>query len=343
MEYGHFECSFTRRAANTLVLGLDLKAGVPVPGRERSVMRVLKAGIRRMLRARGYEICFTFELDSLRRNQCTYVPPGHYFSPHPDLSLIRAKESSLFDPTRPVLDIDLREAEQLQLLHRIADIYPTIDFPERPADGSRYYYENPAYPYSDGIVLHAMLRLIRPQRLIEVGSGFSSAATLDTNERHFNHAIELTFIEPHPQLLMGLMTDEDRRRHRVIPSRLQDVDLSCFEALGPNDILFIDSTHVVKAESDVNLIFFEILPRLRSGVYIHFHDVFFPFEYPKEYVYEGRTWQELYLLRALLQNNVRYSIEYFQQLMFFRHFDFFKTRLPLCLKNGGANMWLKKR
>jgi len=123
---------------------------------------------------------------------------------------------------------------------------------------------------------------------------------------------------------------------------LQELNPALFEKLGENDILFIDSTHVSKVNSDVNFIFFEILPRLQKGVYIHFHDIFYPFEYIKEWVYQGRAWQEIYLLRAFLQDNPRYSIEYFQDFMFYKHLDFFKTHLPLCLKNSGGSFWLKK-
>jgi hypothetical protein len=94
--------------------------------------------------------------------------------------------------------------------------------------------------------------------------------------------------------------------------------------------------------SDVNYIFFEILPRLKSGVYIHFHDVFFPFEYVKEWVYEGRAWQELYLLRAFLQNNPLYQIVYFQDFLFHKHRRYFENHLPLFLKNSGGNIWLQK-
>ena len=109
-----------------------------------------------------------------------------------------------------------------------------------------------------------------------------------------------------------------------------------------NDVLFIDSTHVSKVGSDVNYIFFEILPRLRSGVHIHFHDIFYPFEYPKEWVYEGRNWNEIYMLRAFLQYNSDFQITYFQHMMTQRHRAFFQERMPLSVKNLGGNIWLKR-
>lgn len=187
-----------------------------------------------------------------------------------------------------------------------------------------------------------MLRHLMPKKVIEIGSGFSSCATLDTNEMFFNGSLELTFIEPYPDLLMSLIKKEDTKNINVIPQRLQDVELSEFETLEANDILFIDSTHVSKINSDVNLIFFEILPVLSSGVYIHFHDIFFPFEYPKHWIYEGRAWNEIYMLRAFLQYNSNFSIVLMNTFMEHFHEPFFREEMPLCLKNRGGSIWVRK-
>src|SRR5690606_1842332 len=183
-----------------------------------------------------------------------------------------------------------------------------MPFKAEKSEGLRYYFENSAYAYSDAIHLYCMLRHLKPRKLIEVGSGHSSCVTLDTNELFLGGSVETTFIEPYPELFMSLIKESDRAKINIVPTRLQDVDLSLFETLQANDILFIDSTHVSKINSDVNYIFFEILPRLASGVYIHFHDIFFPFEYPKAWVYEGRAWNEAYILRAFLQYNNAFSV-----------------------------------
>jgi hypothetical protein len=138
------------------------------------------------------------------------------------------------------------------------------------------------------------------------------------------------------------MKPQDEASVTIIESKLENLDPTLFEELAENDILFIDSTHVSKVNSDVNWMFFEILPRLRKGVHIHFHDIFHPFEYPKEWIYQGWAWQEAYLLRAFLQDNQRYQITYFQDFMFKNFHHYFAQYLPLCLKNGGASLWLKK-
>jgi hypothetical protein len=187
-----------------------------------------------------------------------------------------------------------------------------------------------------------MIRHLQPRRIIEVGSGFSSCVTLDTNELFFGGSIETTFIEPFPELLLSLLKKPDRQRMSIIPTRLQDVDLSVFDALQANDILFIDSTHVSKIDSDVNRIVFDILPGLAPGVHIHFHDIFYPFEYPDVWLLEGRAWNEAYILKAFLQYNSSFRVVLMSSFLARYHEPFLREHLPLCLNNTGGNLWLRK-
>ena len=282
------------------------------------------------------------ELASLREGQ-RFAPPGHFYSPIPSLDEIRRDESRIFGGApRHVAGVELHETEQLQLLREFVAYYGDMPFQGQKSGGLRYYYENPNYSYSDAILLHCMIRHLRPKRIIEVGSGFSSCMTLDTNDLFFAGSIRTTFIEPYPELLMSLLKDTDSSNARVIRSRLQDVDLAEFESLQANDILFIDSTHVSKIASDVNRIFFDILPRLSSGVHVHVHDIFFPFEYPKEWVYEGRAWNEAYILRAFLQYNCAFRVVLMNTYMELFHEAFFREKMPLCLKNPGGSIWIRR-
>lgn len=191
-------------------------------------------------------------------------------------------------------------------------------------------------------MLYSMIRHFRPKRIIEVGSGYSSCATLDTNESFFGNAISCTFIEPYTDLLNSLIREEDKSRINIIPKRLEDVDEEIFTSLEENDILFIDSTHVSKINSDVNYLFFRILPLLRKGVIIHIHDIFYPFEYPKEWIYEGRAWNELYLLRAFLQYNDAYSILMFNSYISQFHPDMMAQEMPLFMRDSGSSFWMMK-
>jgi hypothetical protein len=134
----------------------------------------------------------------------------------------------------------------------------------------------------------------------------------------------------------------ERERLHVLGRRLQDVPLDRFRALQANDILFFDSTHVCKIGSDVNYAVFEILPSLAPGVLVHFHDVFHPFEYPPAWVYEGRNWSEAYLLRAFLQFNEAFEIVYFNTFLAHFHRALLAELMPLCLRNTGGSIWLRR-
>lgn len=122
----------------------------------------------------------------------------------------------------------------------------------------------------------------------------------------------------------------------------KEVDLSYFEQLEKGDILFIDSTHISKIGSDVNYLLFEILPRLKKGVYIHFHDIFYPFEYPYEwYKKDGWIWNELYMLRAFLMNNKNYRIIFFVDYLSKKY----TAKMQECLNMNnpfGGSLWIEK-
>lgn len=282
------------------------------------------------------------ERDALRKD-CGMFPPGHFYSPIPSLDEVRRDDAQIFAaPPRTLPGIHLRETEQLALLDELGRFYGDIPFPERKTPELRYYYENPFYSYSDAVFLHCMIRHLEPARIVEVGSGFSSCVTLDTRERFFDGAIDVTFIEPYPRILLSLLREGERDRTRILERRLQDVPLEEFAALGRNDILFIDSTHVSRVNSDVNRIFFEILPSLAPGVHIHFHDVFYPFEYPREWIYQGRAWNEAYALRTFLQYNGAFPIVLMNTFLQHFHRALFSERMPLCLKNPGGSIWLRK-
>jgi predicted O-methyltransferase YrrM len=273
----------------------------------------------------------------------TWVPPGHFYSPIPSLEEIRSKEKELFaEIPREIPGIDMNVEEQLRLFDHFKKYYGEQPFEAQKKNNMRYFFENPAYLYSDAIFLHCMIRHFKPRRIIEIGSGYSSCVMLDTNELFFNNEIQCTFIEPYPELLLSLMKAADKDRVEIISHNLQDIAIKKFENLTEGDFLFVDSTHVSKINSDVNYIFFKVLPMLSKGVYIHFHDIFYPFEYPKEWVYEGRSWNEAYILRAFLEYNNSFKIIFFNT--FLEHFyeDIFLRQMPLCLKNRGGSIWLKK-
>ena len=281
---------------------------------------------------------------TLHNEQNQFFPPGHFSSPIPSLEEIKENEKNIFNiDSKSIPSINLNEGKQLKTFDVFKRFYAEIPFKENKQQNLRYFFENPAYSYSDAIFLYCMIRYLKPQKIIEVGSGYSSCVILDTNEIYCDNNIECTFIEPYPQLLESLITEQDKKRVIIIPKRLQDIELSNFKSLDRGDILFIDSTHVSKINSDVNYIFFDILPSLNSGVYIHFHDIFYPFEYPKEWIYQGIAWNEAYLLRAFLQYNDTFEIVFFNTFMEHFHEEKFNSYMPLCMKNRGGSIWIRKK
>ncbi|HTP30314.1 MAG TPA: class I SAM-dependent methyltransferase [Anaeromyxobacteraceae bacterium] len=323
-----------RQVARTLV------ARVPLLGQalvRHDALRRERDGLRKTveeLRARGAD----------QNDTRQFVPPGHFYSAIPSLAEIRPRAPRLFGPPpRTLPGIDLREQQQLELLQAFQPLYNEQPFPETAAPPRRYCFQNDAYSYSDAIFLHCMIRHARPKRIIEVGSGYSSCVTLATNELFFNDAIACTFIEPYPDLLKSLLRPGDEGRITLLPHDAQTIDLAIFEQLEANDILFIDSTHVSKIGSDVNYLFFDVLPSLAAGVHVHVHDIFYPFEYPADWIFEGRAWTEAYLLRSFLTFNDAFEITFFNTFMERFHEAYFRDHMPLCLKNTGGSIWLRRR
>ncbi len=218
----------------------------------------------------------------------------------------------------------------------------TAPFAQSATPGLRYAFDNPAYSWADGSILHAMLRRYRPSRVIEIGSGWSSVCMVDTIEHYFDSDCELTFIEPYSRLLHDLLGDY-RGKVRFLEQPVQRVPREHFVSLKENDILFIDSTHVLRTGSDVCFELFEILPLLSRGVIVHIHDMFWPFEYPRSWaVDENRSWNELYAVRALLTNNDHWNIIMFNDLFAKFEHKLIAETYPPFLRNPGSALWLQR-
>jgi hypothetical protein len=171
---------------------------------------------------------------------------------------------------------------------------------------SRLYLVNGTYMAVDAHMYYALIRHLRPKRIIEVGAGFSTLFAYEALKRgnSFDHT-QLHVVEPYPEAIIkeGLESIAKVRREFV-----QDVQPAFFDQLEAGDILFIDSTHVVKEGNDVLYLYLEVLPRLKPGVYVHVHDINLPEPYPSCYLDYGWFWNEQYLLQAYLINNSRVKI-----------------------------------
>lgn len=274
-------------------------------------------------------------------------PPGHFYSPVVDPADARQKESSLWPPTpHIILGIDFNNASHQHILEIDFPAYmPDYSYPETEdavTVKNGFYTGNSQFSWLDSRALFVLLRKWQPKRIVEVGSGFSSLLMADVNRRFLDLKCEITCIEPYPRDFLKLGVDGI---HELIEKPIQQIPLDFFDRLEKGDILFIDSTHVAKTGSDVNYLFFEVLPRLKSGVFIHIHDIFLPNEYPKDWVItENRSWNEQYLLRALLMYSSAFRVVFGCSYAF----SAMPARVQAALNNpnahayAGGSIWIER-
>ncbi|SCX91491.1 Methyltransferase domain-containing protein [Lachnospiraceae bacterium XPB1003] len=247
----------------------------------------------------------------------------HWLDPFPVLDNKKADKTN-------INSITFNIEKQEQYFKEFIDEYKRINKKDL---GQRYYTANGVFPEVDALTLYGMIKHIKPKKIIEIGSGLSSAVMLDINEYCVERKIDLVFIEPFPDRLKSILKENDRIT--LYEKRLQDVDQSVFDSLEPGDILFIDSTHVSKYGSDVNELVFNIIPNLPRGVYIHIHDIYKDFEYPVEWLRRGWIWNEDYIVRAFLMNNNDYEIEFMSDIWN----DKFASE---GITESGGCLWIKK-
>lgn len=271
-----------------------------------------------------------------------HYPPGHYYSPLPSRQELKSVSERVYGAQPCLEGINLNQKEQFKLYARLVKWYNEFPFSYEPQEHLRYYFNNTLFCYADAYWLYAMTREFTPKRIIEVGSGFSSAVMLDTNELFLDNTIKFTFIEPYPDRLLSLLRSTDKDTCTIHKNIVQNVPVEIFTELQAGDFLFIDSSHVAKIGSDVLHLLRKVLPALNPGVIIHFHDIFYPFEYPKEWLERGVAWNECYFLNAFLQYNTTFAIKLFGNYLGVEYAEMLGKNTPICLKNIGGSLWIEK-
>jgi hypothetical protein len=279
-----------------------------------------------------------------RRDAATRWPPGHFYSPAISRRELSLDQERVFSD-RELVGVDLQEEAQIALFPRLARYFDAIPFDNEQKAPFRYRYNNSSYNYGDAIIYWSMLNLLRPNRIIEIGSGFSSALALDTIDFMRLPTI-CTFVDPYPELA-NAVTAPLLPPHSIVPERVQTLSPSIMKQLGSGDILFIDSSHVLKAGSDVHFELTELLPRIPRGAIIHFHDVFTNFEYPKKWVIENSYgWNEQYGLHLFLMYNREFEIIYFNHYFARKFSNVIREHAPAqssrILLNPGGGLWLRR-
>ena len=238
-----------------------------------------------------------------------HVTPVHYYMPIPDTSSL---EDVLWQNQSALTGIEINEKVQKELLANFNVFKGEYEhLPKmRTTNPTQYFIYNNSFDSVDGEILYCMIRYFKPKKIIEIGSGFStilSAQAIQKNKMdNADDDCELEAIDPYPN---EIIKTGFPGFSKLTSLRVQDIPLSSFEVLEENDILFIDSSHVIKIGSDVQYLYLEVLPRLKSGVIIHIHDIFLPAEYPKNLVLKEHIfWNEQYLLQAFLIFNDHFKI-----------------------------------
>ena len=251
-----------------------------------------------------------------------HITPNHFESPIPDT---RSLKQETWQKRSSLSGINMREAEQIELLETFVHSYKEDygRFPRsKAAHAHEYYVNNGFFEAVDGEILYCMIRHFKPKRVYEVGCGNSTLLTaraLIDNQKNGDPPGQLVAFEPSPN---KNLREGFPNLSRLVVSNVEDVPLTVFQELQENDILFLDSSHVVRIGGDVQYEFLEILPNLKPGVIVHVHDIFLPAEYPRNLVMQQRRFfSEQYLLQAFLTFNCKFQVLWASSFMHLNHPD----------------------
>lgn len=268
-----------------------------------------------------------------------HVTPAHFYQPVPE---IRSLPEALWDRPSELVGIDINEPMQLDLMRhhfpKFREEY--LQFPTEPTQKPGcFYLNNGLFGGLDALVAYCMVRHFRPRLIVEVGSGFSSLILGEALTQ--NNQPNLICIDPSPQTFLK---ENFRGLKSLIAKRVQDIDLDFFSQLNPGDMLFIDSSHTVKIGGDVNYLFLEVLPRLKPGVIVHVHDIFLPFDYPREWIlHQRRFWTEQYLLQTFLMFNSEFEVLMANNYLNNYHQEDLKATFPTLPSWRGGSFWIRRR
>jgi predicted O-methyltransferase YrrM len=271
--------------------------------------------------------------------------PGHYHSPVVDPKTVTnyvARERGTVPDEIQGVAIAVEAMRKLWL--RNLDCIQSTPFTDDATPAYRYSYLGGPFPNGDAIALWMMIHHHRPRRIVEIGSGYSTACMLDSAEHASLSNLKVTCIEPDPARLRSILRPGDLQSVvKLIERPVQEVSVEIVDCLQKDDILFIDSTHVMKTGSDVHYEFFHLIPRLRPGVIIHFHDIGFPFEYPPEWIFDRNySWNEAYVLRAFLMYNPEFRVVFWNPVFASAFTESIQAEFPAFLTNPGGSIWIER-
>jgi hypothetical protein len=271
----------------------------------RRILRWMTVWLAAYLPARifnGYE-----ELFRIYERRGWHITPVGYYQPIPDSEEL---SDNLWATNTSMVGIDLNEQAQLALLDQFQSEFKGEydQFVARSPNSKQFHFAQTVFCAVDAEMLYCMVRQFKPKRMIEVGSGMSTLLTAEAIRKNESegHNCRFSAIEPYPS---DILRNGVPGLAELLTVKVQSVPVELFLSLGENDILFIDSSHVVKTGGDVNYLYLEVIPRLNPGVIIHCHDIFLPAEYPMRWAREKRWfWTEQYLLQSFLAFNGEFKV-----------------------------------
>lgn len=266
----------------------------------------------------------------------------HYYEP-----LFNDKRLKLpLDQDRRLTGIDWNDNGQLALLEQFnyQKELSAMPWTKSGAEFS-FYFDNPSFGPADAEYLYCMIRHYKPAQVIEIGSGYSTLmarqAINKNKEENPSYNCVHTCIEPYEMPWL------EKTGVKVIRKLVEDIDLSVFKSLGKNDILFIDSSHMIRPQGDVLFEFLEILPVINSGVVIHVHDIFSPKDYTKKHIVDDVIfWNEQYLLEAFLSCNPHFEIIGALNYLKYHHPEQFAAKLPVFAgkpTHEPGSFWIRRK
>jgi hypothetical protein len=302
-----------------------------VTGLKRDLHRVLARGASLLLRPGAL-----MDSENFRRLQkAGYTAQSlGFYSSIPDLASLSVDDP---DPSE-CPGIDFSPGNHLRYLR---DVFPGLReeyraLGESRSDASRFALDNHSFRGIDPLIYYGMIRAHKPEQIIEIGVGNSTLLALEAIG--VNGHGHITGVDPY-QTIVELSGPSIT----LVNRKLESLDVKMFESLGPNDILFIDSSHVIRTGGDVQFLFGEVLSRLRSGVLVHFHDIYLPFDYPRELLTERLVfWTEQYLLQAYLMENSHIEVLFGSRYALHKFADATRAAFPAALELSGGSFWIKR-
>lgn len=264
---------------------------------------------------------------------------NHYYEPQFDLRTLRRPLTL----ERPLSGIDWNVDEQMALLHSMRFADELADTPVDKPGHLAFYLHNGAFESGDAEFWYQIVRLKKPRRIFEVGSGHSTLVAAQAIRRNQNE--DPSYVCKHVCIEPYEMPWLERTTASVVRKKVEDLDAAYFSELEADDVLFIDSSHMIRPDGDVLFEYLELLPTLNTGVIVHVHDIFSPRNYPKECLVDAvRFWNEQYLLEAFVTHNSSWAIIGSLNYLRHHHYESLKSVAPfLTPSREPGSFYIQKR